>query len=224
MASEFLNIGILGSGNIGRNAAIHFLKAGHTIYLANSRGPDSLREIIGKLGLRAHAATVADAVAASEMVLIAVPWLAKEETIRSAGGAAAFADKIVIDAMNPYTEFPATEDLGGRTSSEVVAALLSPKARVVKAFNTIYFQTLAGEARPDAPVDRRIAIPVCGNDPDARKAVSTLIDAIGFAPVDMGDLSNSRLQEPDQPLYNKEFTPPQLHSELTRLGHQGTTD
>jgi len=154
MASQSLNIGVLGSGNIGRNAAIHFLKAGHTVYLANSRGPESLREAVAELGAGARAATVADAVGRAEIVLIAVPWLAKEKTIDSAGGAGVFAGKIVIDAMNPYTEYPATEDLGGRTSSEIVASLLSPTARVVKAFNTIYFQTLADAARPGAPLDQ----------------------------------------------------------------------
>ncbi len=218
MASESLNIGILGSGNIGRNAAIHFLKAGHTVYLANSRGPDSLRGTVADLGVRARAATVADAVARAEIVLIAVPWMAKEATIQSAGGPAAFAGKIVIDAMNPYTEYPATEDLGGRTSSGVVAALLDPAAKVVKAFNTIYFQTLAGQARPGAPLDQRIALPVCGDDADARQKVSSLIDAIGFAPVNMGGLAASRLQEPDQPLYNRDFTPPELRAELQRIG------
>jgi predicted dinucleotide-binding enzyme len=214
-----LNIGILGSGNIGRNAAIHFLKAGHTVYLANSRGPESLREIIADLGPGARSATVSDAVARAEIILFAVPWLAKEKTIQSAGGAIAFAGRIVIDAMNPYAEYPATEDLGDRTSSEVLATLLSPAARIVKAFNTIYFQTLATEARPGAPLDQRIAIPVCGGDADAKEKVSALIDAIGFAPVDMGGLAASRLQEPEQPLYNRDFTPSQLKAELARLAH-----
>ena len=218
MASQSLNIGVLGSGNIGRNAAIHFLKAGHTVYLANSRGPESLREAVAELGAGARAATVADAVGRAEIVLIAIPWLAKEKTIDSAGGAGVFAGKIVIDAMNPYTEYPATEDLGGRTSSEIVASLLSPTARVVKAFNTIYFQTLADAARPGAPLDQRIAIPICGDDADAREKVSSLIETIGFAPVDMGSLAAGGLQEPEQPFYNKDFTPPELHAELERIG------
>ena len=224
MATESLNIGILGSGNIGRNAAIHSLKAGHTVFLANSRGPESLRTMAAELGERAHASTVSDAVAKAKVVMIAVPWLAKEETIKAAGGPGAFAGRIVIDATNPYTEYPAVEDLGGRTSSEVLAGLLSPSARVVKAFNTIYYMTLASAARPGAPLDERIALPIAGDDAEAKKTVSSLIDAIGFAPIDLGGLAVSRIQEPEQPLYNKDFSPPQVEMELRRLSFRNTPE
>lgn len=207
-------IGILGSGNIGKNAAIHFVKAAHSVYLANSRGPDSLKELIASIGQGAQAATVAEAVAHSSIVLLAVPWPAKEATIASAGGAGAFKGKIVIDATNPYTEYPSVEDLGTRAASEVIASLLGPDARVVKAFNTIYFETLAKEARPGAPLGSRIALPICSNDGAAAAIVAALIEQIGFTPVQIGTLASSRLQEPNQPLYNKDYTPAEVHEVL----------
>jgi predicted dinucleotide-binding enzyme len=209
-------IGILGAGNIGRNAAIHFIRAGHPVYLANSRGPASLHEVTQALGSLAHAATVHDAVAAADIVLLALPWAAKEDTIQAAGGAGAFAGKIVIDAMNPYLEYPAVEDLAGRSSTEVVAGLLDPSARVVKAFNTIYYVSLADDARPGAPLDERIAIPVAGNDGPANDKIAALIESIGFAPVIIGGLPASLRQEPNQPLYNRNFTLPEFQAELAR--------
>jgi hypothetical protein len=216
MEQASLRISILGSGNIGHNAAIHFANAGHEVWLANSRGPDSLRDTVRDLGSRAHAATAADAVAQGQIVLLAVPWTAKEATIQAAGGPEAFAGKTVIDAMNPYTEYPAVENLAGRASSEVVATLLDPSAKVIKAFNTIYYQSLANDSRKSAPLDQRIAIPIAGDNARAKHQISALIEAIGFAPVDTGVLASSHLQEPDQPLYNRNFTLPQFLAELAR--------
>ncbi len=212
-----MNIGILGSGNIGHNTAVHFLRTGHRVSLANSRGPDSLRDLVGKLGPDAHAATVAEAVRGADLVLLAVPWTAREATVEAAGGPGAFAGKVVVDALNPYLEYPAVEDLGGRTSSAVVASLLGPGARLVKAFNTINFQVLADRARPDAPPAGRIAIPLCGDDEDAKRTVAALVEAIGFAPVDVGGLERGRWQEPHRPLYDRDFSPAELAHELARL-------
>jgi len=217
MEDSSLSIGILGTGNIGHNAAIHFVKAGHDVYLANSRGPESLGGMVAELGPRAHAGSVAEAVAKAGIVLLSLPWQAKEATIRAAGGPAAFAEKLVIDAMNPYTEYPAVEDLGGRASSEVVAAFLDPSAKVVKAFNTIYYESLANDARKGAPLEDRIAIPIAGDDVKAKRQVAALIEAIGFAPVDTGILASSHAQEPEEPLYNRNFKLPEFRAELARI-------
>jgi 8-hydroxy-5-deazaflavin:NADPH oxidoreductase len=143
--------------------------------------------------------TIAAAAAFGEVIVVAVPWTRREEAFRSAGGAEAFAGKIVVDAMNPYTEYPKVQDLGARASSEVIAEL--PGARVAKAFNTIYFETLANSAKPRVLIEERIALPVCSDDSETKKIVSDLIQQIGFAPVDAGKLADSKRQEPFQPLY-----------------------
>jgi len=193
-----MNIGILGAGNIGGNAARLFAAAGHTVRLANSRGPASLAQTIAGMGPNVIASTPEDAVAFGDVVLLAVPWPAKEEAIPEAGP---YDGKIVIDAMNPYTEDFEVEDLGKRTSSEIIATLV-PGARLVKAFNTIYYRRLATEGKPKG-AKGRLAIPVAGDDAQAKAVVMGLIDEIGFDAIDAGSLSAGRRQQPGTPVYNQ---------------------
>jgi hypothetical protein len=197
-----MKIGILGSGRIGAVAARLFVEAGHEIALSNSRGPESLREMVAKLGPRAHAVTVDDAARFGEIVLLAVPWHLEEalphpELLKG---------KIVIDAMNPYRPEGGFFDLGGSTSSEIVLRRI-PDVRLVKAFNTIYHEHLANRGRTEIPVHERHAIYIAGDDPKANQVVADLISQIGFAPVITGNLrEGGRLQEPDSPIYNETFT------------------
>jgi predicted dinucleotide-binding enzyme len=139
-----MNIGILGAGNIGATLARLLAAAGHPVRLANSRGPASVATLIEGMGPNVIPSTPADAVAFGDVVLLAVPWPAKEEAIPEAGP---YDGKIVIDAMNPYTEDFELDDLGERTSSDIIATLV-PGARLVKAFNTIYYRRLATEGTP----------------------------------------------------------------------------
>ena len=120
-----MQIGILGSGNIGANAARLFARAGHHVRIANSRGPASLKSLAEEIGANAEAASAQDAVDASDVVLIAVPWTKREEALGEIEG---WDDKIVIDAMNPYTEDFEIEDLGSKTATEFTRALV-PGAR-----------------------------------------------------------------------------------------------
>jgi predicted dinucleotide-binding enzyme len=114
----------------------------------------------------------------------------------------------VVDAGNYYGardgHIAALED-GSTTSTELTAQAL-PGARVVKAFNTLYWSVLRDGGRP--PGDpQRLAIPLAGDDPDAKAQVAALIDAIGFDPLDTGTLpTGGRLQEPTGPLYNRPLT------------------
>jgi hypothetical protein len=194
-----MNIGILGAGNIGSNAARLFAAAGHSVRLANSRGPASLGKLVEDMGPHVIASTPEDAVAFGDLVLLAVPWPAKEEAIPEAGP---YDGKIVVDAMNPYTEDFEIEDLGDRTSSEIIATLV-PGARLVKAFNTIYYRRLATEGKPKGSKGR-LAIPVAGDDADAKAIVMGLIDEIGFDAVDSGSLAEGgRRQQPGTPVYNQ---------------------
>jgi predicted dinucleotide-binding enzyme len=207
-----MNIGILGAGNIGANAARLFTKAGHDVRIANSRGPHTLTDLIAELGPRAGAATPGDAVAFGELVIVAIPWIAKEEAIPEAGP---YDGKIVIDAMNPYTEDFEIEDLGDRTSSEITRTLV-PGARLVKAFNTIYYRRLASEGKPRG-ADGRLAIPVAGDDAAAKAVVMELIDQIGFDAIDSGSLhEGGRRQQPGTPVYNQPFDASEAREALAR--------
>src|SRR5512146_1415512 len=197
-----MKIGILGAGRIGETAARLFITAGHEVAISNARGPESLRELVAGMGAKAQATTIQDAARFGEVVLLAVPWhredaLPKPEVL---------CGKIVIDAMNPYKPEGGFFDLGEATSSEIVLSKL-PGVRLVKAFNTIYYEHLAARGRKDLPVEERHAIYVAGDDAQAKETVSRLIEEIGFAPVDTGSLrEGGRLQQPDSFIYNQTYT------------------
>ncbi|HKW75314.1 MAG TPA: NADPH-dependent F420 reductase [Terriglobales bacterium] len=197
-----MKIGIIGAGRIGSTAARLFVEAGHEVAISNSRGPDSLRNLVAQIGARAHGVAVDDAARFGELVLLAVPWH-REEALPQAE---LLRGKIVIDAMNPYRPDGGFFDLGDSTSSEIVLQRM-PGARLVKAFNTIYYEHLAQRGRKDLPVQERHAIYVAGDDHQAKEAVSRLIEEIGFASVDTGSLrEGGRLQQPDSLIYNQTFT------------------
>jgi 8-hydroxy-5-deazaflavin:NADPH oxidoreductase len=208
-----MKIGILGAGNIGAAAARLFVAAGHDLAISNSRGPDSLRELISELGPQAHAMTVRDAARFGDVVLLAVPWrtpeaLPEPELLRN---------KIVIDAMNPYRPDGGFYNLSGSTSSEEVLKRL-PGSRLIKAFNTIYYMHLASRGRTDLPIDERHTIYVAGDDAEAKALVTRLIEEIGFAAVDTGSLrEGGRLQEPESPIYNKTYNAREARHFLTTL-------
>ena len=197
-----MKIGIIGAGRIGAVAARLFVAAGHEVAISNSRGPMSLHPLVRELGGHARAATVVDSARLGEVVLLAIPWHLKEALPDSA----LFRHKIVIDAMNPYNPQGGFFELGASTSSEEVLKRL-PGARMVKAFNTIYYEHLANRGRKDLPVEERHAIYMAGDNAGAKEIVARLIESIGFAPVDTGSLrEGGRLQQPDSPIYNQTFT------------------
>jgi 8-hydroxy-5-deazaflavin:NADPH oxidoreductase len=207
-----MEIGILGSGNIGGNAARLFAKAGHHVRIANSRGPQSLRALVAEIGSNAQATTAQDAVDASDLVLIAIPWTKREEALGEIEG---WDGKIVVDAMNPYTEDFEIEDLGSKTATEFTRALV-PGARVVKAFNTIYYKRLAADGMPKGEKGR-LAIPVASDDAAAKRVVMDLIDEIGFDPVDNGGLiEGGRKQQPGSSIYNQPIGAKEMRAELAR--------
>jgi predicted dinucleotide-binding enzyme len=201
-----MKIGIVGAGNIGGTLAALFTRAGHQVALANSRGPETLADTVAELGPDAHAATAADAAAFGDLVAIAVPLKAY-----SALPPEPFAGKIVVDANNYY---PARDgnvpelDAKTATSTELLARHL-PDARVLKAFNTIYYEHLRDRGRTDAPAAERYAIPVAGDDAEAKAVLTGLIEEIGFSAVDTGTLAESWRQEPDHPVYGAEVQPDQ---------------
>jgi 8-hydroxy-5-deazaflavin:NADPH oxidoreductase len=196
-----MNIGIIGSGHIGGTAARLFIRSGHRVAISNSRGPASLQPFVGDLGTGARAATIEDAAAFGDVVLVAIPFGAYPSL-----PADALRGKVVVDAMNYYPQRDGQIAVDGLTSSELVARHLIG-SRLVKAFNTMYYETLATKGRSDLPVEDRLALFVAGDDAEAKTAVSRLIEDIGFAPVDTGSLHDGgRLQQPGSRIYNQPMT------------------
>jgi predicted dinucleotide-binding enzyme len=207
-----VNIGVIGSGNIGATAARLFAAAGHEVAISNSRGPETLEDLVEEIGPGVRAATVEDAAGFGEVVMEAIPF-GRYTSLP----AERLAGKVFITASNYYPARDGELDLGGRASSELVAEHLSG-ARVVKAFNTIYFARLRDNGRPEAPVEKREVIFVSGDDGEAKGVVSGLIEEIGFAPVDVGTLAESRRQEPGSSIYNVATNPDQAREMLAGMG------
>jgi predicted dinucleotide-binding enzyme len=198
-----MKIGIIGAGSIGGTAARLFIDAGHEVAISNSRGPETLGDLVAELGPRAHAATPAEAARFAEVVLAAIPL--KDYTTLPADD---LRGKIVIDAMNYYPQRDghyAQLDTGQSASSEMVATHLGG-ARLVKAFNTIWFEHLKTQGKKDATLGERRVIFVSGDDAEAKATVSALIEEIGFGPYDLGTLHDSTQQQPGTAVYNQDVT------------------
>jgi 8-hydroxy-5-deazaflavin:NADPH oxidoreductase len=197
-----MKIGIIGSGNIGGTLARLLAGAGHEVVLANSRGPESLADLVGEIGPAARASTPAGAGEDGEVVVVAIPFFRYTDL-----PAAELTGKIVVDATNYYAGRDggfADIEAGRAGSSELLAAAL-PGATVVKAFNTIHFRHLAGDGVPSGTPGRR-AIPIAGDDPAAKATVAGLIDQIGFDAYDAGPLADGRRFDPGTPLFNVALT------------------
>lgn len=190
-----MTIGILGSGNIGSAFAKTLARAGVEATIANSRGPDSLKELVRELGPSILAGTREEA-AKSDIVLVAVNWTRLPAAMANLP---AWNGRIVIDANNAI-EAPLFKpvDLNGAASSEVFSGLV-PGARVVKAFNHLQANVLAGD--PKAEGGRRVLF-YSGDDLAAKAEVGALIDRLGFFGIDLGSLAvGARLvQFPGGPL------------------------
>ncbi|HEY6754216.1 MAG TPA: NAD(P)-binding domain-containing protein [Pseudolabrys sp.] len=193
-----MSIGIIGSGAIGTAFARTLARAGIEATISNSRGPDSLTELVRQLGPSIKAGTREDA-AGADIVFVAVNWTKLPAAL---AGLPKWSGRILIDANNPI-EAPLFKpvDLKGRVSSEVVADL-APGARIVKAFNHLRAEILAADPRSDG--GRRVLF-YSGNDSAAKAEVAALMDLIGFVGIDLGTLTvGGRLaQFPGGPLPNQ---------------------
>ena len=195
-----MRIGVIGSGNIGGTVATLLARAGHEVQIANSRGPESLRGLAAE---RLTPATIEAAAEHGEVVVVATPLAAY-----AALPAQALADTVVVDAGNYYPSRDgqiAVLDDDSTTSTEWLAAKL-PGARVVKAFNTVFWEVLRDKGDPQAGDDRLVVL-VAGDDEGAKETVGGLIEDIGFAPLDQGGLADGgRRQQPGSELYGKVLT------------------
>ena len=198
-----MNVAIIGSGRIGATLARRLTETGHEVTVANSRGAESLQELVAELGPHAHAAAdVASAAAAGDVVVLAVPFFLYDRL-----PAGALSGKIVVDATNYYPgrdgQVPELDD-DSTTSSELIAAHL-PGARVVKAFNTMVWTQLGADGRPAGDRDRLLVF-VAGDDAEAKAAVTALADSIGFDTLDHGGLAAGRAQQPGSAVYGVPLT------------------
>jgi predicted dinucleotide-binding enzyme len=203
-------LGIIGAGNIGTNVARAALAHGHEVVLSNSRGPDTLGEVVSALGPGARAGTVDEAAAAGDIVVVAIPL----KNYRSVPPAAV-GGKVVIDANNYYAQrdghIPELDE-ERTTSSELLHAHLR-LARVVKTFNHIQAAQIVSDGTPPATPDRR-ALAIAGDDPAAKDTVAALLDEFGFDVVDAGPLSEGWRFQPDTPAYGARQNAEQMRANL----------
>lgn len=188
-------IGIIGAGQIGRAIATALAHRGIEATLSNSRGAESLAETVAAIG-PSIAAGSREETASKDIVFVAVNW---SKLPAALAGLPDFAGRIVIDANNPI-EAPLFKpaDLGGRVSSEVVAAMV-PGARLVKAFNHLQPHLVAGD--PASEGGKRVLF-YSGDDAAAKAEVGALIERLGFFGIDLGSLAvgGQLVQFPGGPL------------------------
>ena len=196
-------VGFIGSGKIGSTVARLSIAAGHTVILSNSRGPDTLKDLVAELGPMARACHVDDAAEDGDLVVVATPLAAiRHVPVRPV------VDKAVLDANNYYPQRDgniADLESGQITSSELLQRHL-PGASVVKVFNNIFYQHLLHLARPSGdPI--RSYLPIAGDNEQALAAVTQFLDSVGFGAVAYGPLAESWRQQPGQPVYGAPYGP-----------------
>jgi predicted dinucleotide-binding enzyme len=205
-----MDIGIIGSGNIGSTLARRLTALGHQVLIANSRGPASLAAVAAETG--ATAATVEQSARAQDVVIIAVPEAAAPKLPRDILAATS---AVVVDTGNyyPSRDGRIAEIEGGLTDSEWVARVLG--VPVVKAFNNIVADSLATRGVP-AGTPGRICLSVAGDDPRAKELVLSLINALGFDGIDAGTLADSWRQQPGTPAYCRDLDADALKAALAQ--------
>jgi 8-hydroxy-5-deazaflavin:NADPH oxidoreductase len=177
-----MDVGIIGAGRLGQAMARTARRAGRSVVIANSRGPESLASVVSALGDEVSAGTL-DEAAAAGIVVIAVPWDRVPEAVQGLP----WESQVVIDATNDW----AADDLQGRTSSELVSDLVAG-ARVVKAANTLGADVLSSD--PHEAGGQRVMF-ISGDDAEAKAEVVALFQDAGFAAIDLGDLATGGVMQ-----------------------------
>ncbi|MNU58413.1 prephenate dehydrogenase [compost metagenome] len=193
-----MKIGIVGVGNIGKTLARLLKEAGHTIYVANSRGVDGVRKIADEINV--EAVDIYGAVNSSDVVILSIPFPAIKELPTDLFYSAA-TDKVIIDTSNYYPDFrdPHIKEIDdGMTESVWVSKQINRP--VIKAFNNILAYSLAELGQVEGSKNR-LAIAVAGDSVPSKNVVMSLVNDIGFDPVDAGSLEDSWRQQPCTPAY-----------------------
>jgi len=196
-----VRVGIIGAGHIGGNIAVFLGGAGHEVTVSFSREPGSLGRLAAEIGSRASAGSPAEAVSASEVVVISVPWPVIDEALTAAGS---LAGKVVIDTCNQFgagaERIPADQ-----TAAQFNQARM-PGARYTKSFNTLTAAFQRGAAVRNG--GSRVVQWLCGDDAEAKTVVAGLITDAGFVPVDLGGTADAAAMEaPRRPgaVYGEEY-------------------
>lgn len=179
-----MKVGIIGAGRMGQALAGLFTRAGHDVVLSNSRGPESLADVVDDFNERASAGTVVDAVEGADIVVLATPWGKTGEAVSVVDD---WTGRIVVDTTN-NRRAPGPDgliDIDGRISSEIVAEYV-PGAKLVKALNVTPIHIMATTLGTGDGTEH--AVYVAGDDADAKAKVGELLASVGGAAVDTGDL------------------------------------
>nr|WP_313167884.1 NADPH-dependent F420 reductase [Massilia oculi] len=197
-------IGIIGSGLVGKAVAHLAVAAGYKVVISNSRGPGSLAGLVDELGPLARAGSVEEAIAAGEIVSIAIPLATFEQL-----PADSFAGKVVLDHTNYYPgmgDFRRADlDRGELTSSELIQLHLRG-AKVVKGMHNLGWHHMQYSARPAGDA-QRTTLPIAGDDAAAKHAVTRFIEDAGYDVLDTGALAGSWRIEPNTPIYFWPYVP-----------------
>ncbi len=204
-----MTIGIIGAGHIGSQLARLAIRSGHDVVISNSRGPETLTDLVAELGATAHAGTAAEAAAAGDIVVVTIP-LKKYRDVP----VAPLAGKIVIDTNNYYPQRDGSIpelDNESTTTAELLQAHL-PDSKVVKAFNHIMASQTTDGTPAGTPTRR--ALVIAGDDAEANAAVTTLFDEFGFDTVDAGPLAEGWRIQRDTPGYGPRRNAVELRADL----------
>src|SRR5437016_1461484 len=208
--SKAMKIGIIGSGRIGSTFGGLWVKAGHEVMFSD-RDPEQAKRAADGLGPRARIGSVPEAVAFGDAILIAVPYGALPAIAQQVG--AQLKGKVIIDPNNPV---PSRDgELGAQAKEKgaaVSTAALLPGARLVRAFNSWGYATMAREAHRPAP---RMAIPVAADDPAALKLGMQLVSDAGFDPVAAGSLAASKAYDLGSSVSGKVMTADEMRRALS---------
>ncbi len=203
-------IGLIGAGHIGSQVARLAIKSGYKVVISNSRGPDTLSDLVAELGPHARAATPAEAAEAGDIVVVTVPL----KNYRAVP-VEPLAGKVVIDTNNYYPQrdgrIPELDN-ESTTTAELLQAHL-PASKVVKAFNHIYAAELTTHGQPAGSKNRR-ALVIAGDDQAAKDTVTSLLDQFGFDTVDAGPLKEGWRIQRDTPGYGPRRTADELRKDL----------
>ncbi|MBK8316377.1 MAG: NADPH-dependent F420 reductase [Acidobacteria bacterium] len=185
-----MKIAIIGSGNVGAALAKAWARAGHEIKMGvRDVSSPKVTDLLKDIGSGATAASVRDAADFGEIIVLATPWSAVQDAVKSLGD---ISGKVLFDCTNPFKPQLAGLEVGLDNSGGESVQAWAPNAKVVKIFSTVGAETMEDASFAQG----KPAMIYCGNDPAAKQTAATLATEIGFEPFDLGTIEQARLLEP----------------------------
>ena len=212
-------IGVIGAGHIGRNVSLAAIANGYEIVISNATGPEALTDLIRELGPRSRAATAADAAAAGDFALLAIPLTGADNLpVQS------LADKIVLATCNyfPKRDGPFADIDTGKLTVPGYLQTLLPASKVTRVFNHINAADIVSDGTPVGTPNRR-ALGYAGDDPEGTRLAADLYEAFGFDAVDVGGLDEAWRLDVDQPTFVVRQNKQELLDNLGKARRRVTT-